>query len=677
MSDPATGGGSPPAPDGAAEPPPSPVAPPATPAGAVLALLGDRRTPGVAALLAVAAQLPGLGAAFTYDDRWIVSTNPRFASWGDLPRVLTTDYFGTNPGIATAYRPLTLLTFGVARQLHGDLAWAHRAVNLLLHAAVVLLVAGLARRLARGPSAPAVAGLAALVFALHPVHVEAVTSLVGRAEILAAIAVLGGMALLARWSGEPQAWRRPAPVGLAGLVYAAGIFCKENAAVFPGLLLVEGAASREPRRRVSRLVVAGALLAIPLALTFVARRAVLGGWLKGAQAAVWKLDNPLVVFDAFDRLGLAIRILVLESLRAATVGWPLRSDASWGAFDLSDPWGGATLAAAAILVALCLLGMGAARRGDPLPAAGILFFLLAMLPASNLLFTAGTIFAERLLYLPSVGIALAVAAFAGAALASRRPAAATAAALAVPVLLGLWSGATMLRTRVWLSDFALYSDQVAKTPGSSRAHYNLATAHYSASRWKESKGSFLAATERLEENYLAWDGAARSAWNLSEHDEAKELFATAVRWNPGYEPAWTGRIDLMTGRDDGAEALGVARAARASLPGSLAVARQLAGLERSDGDPVEGLRLALEVAGNAGATRADRIAVLAAIPAAVESGCRARSVRWARFVAGVDPDAAADPSVSRLLGRGSTAAPRPVDPFSPPDETLEADGCRD
>lgn len=677
MIDPATEGEISPVPAGTGETAPSTPSPPATPAGAVLGLLGDRRMPLVAALLAIAAQLPGLGAAFTYDDRWIVSTNPRFASWGELPRVFSTDYFGTNPGIATAYRPLTLLTFGVARQLHGDLAWAHRIVNLLLHAAVVLLVAGLARRLARGPSAPAVAGLAALVFALHPVHVEAVTSLVGRAEILAAIAVLGGMALLARWSGEPAAGRRPAPVALAGLVYAAGIFCKENAAVFPGLALVEGAAARDPRRRVSRLVVAGALMAIPLALTFVARREVLGGWLKGAQAAVWKLDNPLVVVDAFDRLGLAIRILVIESLRAATVGWPLKSDASWGAFDLSDPWGGATLASAAILVALCLLGIGAARRGDPLPAAGILFFLLAMLPASNLLFTAGTIFAERLLYLPSVGIALALAAFAGTALASRRRPVSTVAALLVPVLLGLWSGATMLRTRVWLSDFALYVDQVAKTPGSSRAHYNLATAHYSASRWAESKRSFLASTERLEENYLAWDGAARSAWNLSEYDEAQELFAKAVRWNPGYEPAWTGRIDLMTGHDDGVAALEVARAARASLPGSMAVARLLAGLERSDGDPAEGLRLALEVATGAGATRADRIAVLGAISGAIDSGCRSRSLRWARFVSGIDPDAAADPLVSRFLRPGEGVAPRPVDPFSPPSATIEPEPCRD
>src|SRR5262249_60436384 len=118
-------------------------------------------------------------------------------------------------------------------------------------------------------------------------------------------------------------------------------------------------------------------------------------------------------------------------------------------------------------------GLGALARlsARRAPAFGLLFFAAAFLPASNLLFPTGTVFAERLAYLPSAGLCLVLgAAIAGgapdfAALSRRR-----AAALALVAV--LFAGRAALRNTIWRSDQALFENSVATSPGSAKAWYN-------------------------------------------------------------------------------------------------------------------------------------------------------------------------------------------------------------
>src|SRR5205085_11471735 len=91
-------------------------------------------------------------------------------------------------------RSSDLMSFAVQHWLHGDRPWAFHAVNWVLHAAVRAGVAELARRLS-GVKAAYVAGL---LFAAHPVHVEAVANVVGRSELMCAAGTLGALVILAR-----------------------------------------------------------------------------------------------------------------------------------------------------------------------------------------------------------------------------------------------------------------------------------------------------------------------------------------------------------------------------------------------------------------------------------------------------------------------------------------------
>jgi len=85
------------------------------------------------------------------------------------------------------------MTYALQWLIHGDtIAWPYHAVNWILHACVAACVAELTRRLIanKGEIAAYIAGL---LFAVHPVHVEAVANIIGRAELMCALGFLGAM----------------------------------------------------------------------------------------------------------------------------------------------------------------------------------------------------------------------------------------------------------------------------------------------------------------------------------------------------------------------------------------------------------------------------------------------------------------------------------------------------
>ena len=187
-----------------------------------------------AALLAHANGIPG---GFTYDDKAIVRDNPRIRSPSSLPLLFSTQYFGGPPGSGTAYRPVLLLSFAVEWWIHGGDATAFRAVNVLLHAAATLLLARFLLELELGR---AVAVGAALLFAVHPIHVEAVAGIVGRGETQAAALTLLSL-LLAMRSTRSEAgprWRRFLALPCALAAYLLAVLTKESAAVAPALLFL-------------------------------------------------------------------------------------------------------------------------------------------------------------------------------------------------------------------------------------------------------------------------------------------------------------------------------------------------------------------------------------------------------------------------------------------------------
>jgi tetratricopeptide (TPR) repeat protein len=514
-----------------------------------------------AALLAHANGVPG---GFTYDDKAIVRDNPRIRSPSAAGRLFTTQYFGGPQGSGTAYRPVLLLSFAVQWWIHGGDATAFRAVNLLLHAAATLLLARFL--LALNLSRAAAVG-AALLFAVHPIHVEAIASVVGRGETQAAALTLLSL-LLALRAADPAGRRRVPAFAGAVLAYTLAVLTKESAAVAPALLFLalawtaEGTAPRRLRRAVGGSWPYAAAAAAVLASVFAVRALVLGGALKAAGTGIFELENPLaplpgpsraanacaVLFRYLGRIALPLRLSADES------AWSIRPLTPRDAFFWIAPLLVLSLAIAAALRVV-------SRRTAAL---GFLLFLAAFLPASNLLFPTGTIFAERLAYLPSAGICL----IAAAAVAGRAPGLRTLSAgrqFALGALVLLLAARTIVRDPVWESDETLFTNLVRVSPDSAKAHYDFAYMSVAEGRVPAALEQYTRATEIYPRYWDAWAGRGHCERLLGNLEASERAYAEAVRVQPFYENGWFG--------------LGLTREARKDLDGAERAYRQ--GLRRA------------------------------------------------------------------------------------------------
>ncbi|MEO8349785.1 MAG: tetratricopeptide repeat protein, partial [Acidobacteriota bacterium] len=548
-----------------------------------------QRTAG--ALLLVAACLisyaNGLAGDFTYDDKAIVRDNARIRAPGSVSQLFTTPYFGGARGQGTGYRPLLLLSFALQFWIHGASAVAFHAANLALHCLVSLLFA---RFLLRLEIPGRVAFGAALLFAVHPIHVEAVTSLVGRGETLAAAFVFAFLLLALRFRAETR--RRGTVFAGALAVFALAILTKESAAVAPALAFLAfwGLEVGTPGERVGRALRGGLPLyagaAAILAGSFVLRRLVLGGVLKARSFVIFELENPLALLAAPERALNAAAILFRYVGRLVL---PIRLSADESAWSIPVERGVGVFGAAAFLIALALVFAAIAReRQNRDVAFGVLFFGIAFLPTANLLYPTGTVFAERLAYLPSAGFLLALA-----SVILGPPAARPVSRLRMAVLFAIalaFGARTVTRNLVWKDDASLFEATVRSSPVSAKAHYNLAWLHAQAGRLPEALDHYTRATRIYPKYFDAWAGRGGVLQRMNDLAGAEKSFLRSLEAAPGYENGYfrLGVVRERRGDLAGAERAFADGAARnpksAPLAYRLAIVRSRLGRESGEKD---------------------------------------------------------------------------------------------
>ena len=351
--------------------------------------------------LAVYANTFGLG--FALDAIGVVQGDPRVhaVTAQNLALIFQNDYWWPS-SVDTLYRPFTTLSFLFNYAVLGNAenAAGYHVLNVLLHMANVLLVFQLALAVLRQRTP---AFFAAGLWAVHPVLTETVANIAGRADLLAAMAVLGGLILYIRaMSSVP--WRGMV-AGLAALAVF-GMFSKESAVVLLGLMLLwdltYGAGWRGGGVR--RAAAYGAVVCA-LALMLAARFAVF------ASAPVPEMpfvDNPLRGAGFLVARWTAVKMVGMDLLLLL---WPLPLSSERGFAQIVPAAAGdagAWLAFAAITGILVTVTLRYRRDKPMFWAAGM--FGIALLPVSNLVVLIGATMAERFLYLPSVGFTIAAAA---------------------------------------------------------------------------------------------------------------------------------------------------------------------------------------------------------------------------------------------------------------------------
>jgi tetratricopeptide (TPR) repeat protein len=522
-------------------------------------------------VLAFAVYANTLGHGFAYDDPRVIVDNPAIRDVTDWRRIVTTPSWFMDGAGTIEFRPLATWSFAVDYALHGTAPFGYHLVNVVLHAGVsallVLLVATI--------GAPTVvAGIAGALFAVHPIHTEVVANGVGRAELLAAV-----LALLALWLHRLAA-RRTRPGALdAGSVVAFGLalLSKEHALGYLALLPLTDLLlddDRDLRRFAGRLggergMFYAALVVVTLAV--LALRAAAIGSIVGTGsvgdtftvsynvtlfASVW-----LRVLTALDVMGRAIWLLVYPMALSADYSYPQITLVT----GLGDPRALAGIAVAAGLLGAVLL----AWRRSPLACVFLAMTLLPWAVVCNVILPIGTIFGERLLYLPSAG-ACALLAMGAAAIAARTSW--RLAGGAVGVVLVAWSARTVTRSRVWANDLTLAEATVQDAPRSANAHDFLGHAYVDVGRDDDALAQFATAAQLLAA-HPAWperlDVLYETALIHGRHGDlatATRLYEEIVAQDPDYFPAWINLGALRNQEGDYARALDAADRAVAVRP---------------------------------------------------------------------------------------------------------------
>ena len=522
-----------------------PALPKAPPANrdtlAVLALL----------LLALVPYLNTLTGGFVYDDREQILENPYVHSFQYVGKIFgsTVWTFQGAQGVTNYYRPLMTLAYLICYRLYGTIPFGFHLLNLMLHAAVVLLVFAVSLRIF-GDRLTAL--LAAGLFALHPIHTESVAWIAGVTDLELSVFFLLTFLLYLRLGDRPAATR----FGIASLlaVYALALLSKEQALVLPFLAAAyehfyrPGREATPLKQKLSRYLPLFALAGV----YFCFRAFVLGGFAPSVSRP--DLNWRTILLSAVALVGQYFWKLV----------WPLQMSAFY-VFHASQRFGEPQVIAGIAVILGCVALFVWLWRRDRSASFAFLWMAATIAPVLNARWMPAGVFAERYLYLPSVGfcwlIAWAVANCwrVGTTAASTRRYDLRFLRPSVPIAVGLvavlYGARTVHRNRDWRSDEALYTQTLAQQPDAQIIRTNLGAIYFD-------RGDLVSA----EREWLTSLGPARPyASTLSNlgllrarqerYDEAIAYFERAIAERPNYMSPHKNLAQTYAamGRDDDAE----------------------------------------------------------------------------------------------------------------------------
>jgi hypothetical protein len=443
--------------------------------------------PASIALLALLASSASIVNGFVFDDRPIVEFNSRVHTlarwWEAFGQAYWPPHWGN-----TNYRPLTILSFAVQWAIGDGSPIVFHGVSIALYVAACLAVLSLARLVLPAMAAWAVAAL----FAVHPVHVEAVANVVGQSELLVALSSVLATTAYVRLRTAPRVPTEAGcvavggPAGLPlpriaaiGALYGTACFSKETGFLLPALLIAAEltvvTTQLEAARRtlLARARELRTLYAVCAAIGFgylLVRRSVLGGFGDLPSIVLARLSNEQRLLTMLGVVPEWVRLLV----------WPsqLSADYSPPRITLILSPTTAVIPGVIIVLGVVVLAIAGWRTRRRVTTFGLLWLAVTIFPVSNVILRSGVILAERTLFLPSVGALLAIgamSAWTGERIATlRRPLPLTVAApiaVAVAIVLSLGAVKSATRAGVWRNSDVFFAQIVEDAPLGYRAHH--------------------------------------------------------------------------------------------------------------------------------------------------------------------------------------------------------------
>jgi len=421
-------------------------------------------------------------------------------------------------------RPLHLASLMLDAAIWGKQPFGYRLTSVLLHAANAALLCSLIALLLRATAgaepataasstsrANSIAAIAAvfgsLVFALHPLVVEAVAEPSNREDLLVLLPLLVGLTAIAA-PLRSRSMLNVLPVACSFLAVAA----KESGVAAPFVFAAACLMLGELRRCRPGLLVGFAVVCAFLAASYL---------LRPTGSVVFTREPPPLAADWWSLLALQIRIW---SLQLSQIVWPWNLCAHYPPQSLAPVPMGAAFVVLPVAAAAAVVVVRVARRA----ALGVAIFLLCLLPISNFAAQYHPI-ADRYLYAPLAGVGIIAAVL--LARARTKFSARTSAIcllIASVVLLAAEYTANLRRQRVWQQPESLWTDALRQYPGLAQAQLGMANVHWRAG---DMRAALASANDAVANGSGRWAEAyamrALCEWQTGNRDAALHDFRQA------------------------------------------------------------------------------------------------------------------------------------------------------
>ncbi|XP_045600678.2 LOW QUALITY PROTEIN: protein O-mannosyl-transferase TMTC4 [Procambarus clarkii] len=523
-----------------------------------------------------------LSGEFVFDDSEAIVNNNDIRGDTPLGNVFHNDFWGTrltHPSSHKSYRPLTVLSFRLNYSWGALDPFSYHAVNIVLHCLVSIMSLRVFY-VVFGSGAPRAALLSAILFATHPVHTEAVSGIVGRADLLCALFVFVALLSYVRAvkgmsediSNKAQNCYRNVKCGHSVLYLlitaassATAMLCKEVGITALGvcsaydvLLAHEGLIGRTiisliighnhraltiwrnlPDGVVRGLVWRHMILAVTGIALLVGRWIVMGS----TVPRFMKVDNPASFLDSiFFR---SLNYQYTYSMNALLLVLPI-----WLCFDWSmgcvpvivsfnDP---RLLTLPVLWVSFIMLLRRGMTQGKGSQTSRCVLMALAMgivpfLPATNVFFRVGFVIAERVLYLPAAGFCILVVTgmreLGTTTFINKRVL-----QIGYVFLVLVFMLRCQQRSHDWLTEKQLFSSGLDVCPLNAKVHYNMGKVAADTGDVVEAVRRYREAL-RLNPDYdQAMNNLANILKDQGHLDEALHLLQQATTLRPDFAAAW-------------------------------------------------------------------------------------------------------------------------------------------
>jgi Flp pilus assembly protein TadD len=472
----------------------------------------------IIAALSMLIYLPSIFGGFMWDDEDIITADYVIHSVSNAGKVFTPTYWKRDfPGAEKRYRPMRSLLFMGEWRAFGKNPGAYHVVSIALNAAAACLALWLSLLFFKRD--PDKAFVAALIFALHPAHVESVAWLKNVTDILMFIFAALAAGMVIKGAEEEDGGLPLAAAALLFFVFS--LAAKENAVMLPALLvfwlvLLNGSRPAAALKRVS--VMAGLSAAFLFFAVYFLRRS--------PDMPVFELRNSLLAFAQYSRL----------------VFLP---------FDLNADRGVVTPLDAAGPLLLAALLFYALRSRDKAALYSVLWIVICLVPFLDTRLMTGRPIAEQRLYMATLGLGFACGSL-------YRPEKLRQYSFAAFGL--VFAGFSLARNFDWIDPVRFWEGTVKASPASARARNNLGVSYERARRFTDAAKEYEFAVNLAPAEEQPYLNMADLLYKAGRREEAERIYSDLYAKRPASRRAALGllRVELDAGKPEEARKLGLA-----------------------------------------------------------------------------------------------------------------------